>query len=571
MIDFDKAFPTKDEFKELDTSNEIQAETEKLKRRFLSFYEAAPSKKEYIEHEIKDCEAYRDNIAPPQKVCFIDGVELYSCFQNGWKSAISGGDTVLNNVYKFSPSIKTQIEQKYTNDNLPENYFQRLSKVAMEEWIRGNATYRFYVWLKNPDFNDVNTKKKTDRLRIELLEEYEPIYDYYDRNYKWMYNNVNDEYKDIPMPEPVSLEIEKNGLKFPFKNYAKGFTEQYKKGLPIKEYHTKEDIKNIVFDNIQPNYYLPPISHKTDTNKTQYYDEGKIYEYGKRMASSFLAWEQVIECPSVFVDVFVPKDPNTEERQRVRHRLFLLKHFTQFPDCTIKLYKDNNKALSIISTDLEQLRAASERYEAYLLKSDVLKTEIASASTVTLDCFEMFYSKLRDFEKIENESFFISEEIDWLTRYSVGVSDEFPVLRYWLRYLTDKQKAIESGFKKGENEENNTEITYKRLSIINNQKIIALVHFYLHEAYPLQGWDITRENCSDVALYHGYNRPNSGKSLLDDWVSFEKNRIGTDMVQKIGKAIKYLEKYPEAKKLADKDLQESKNAKKKNTLVQKKC
>lgn len=117
----------------------------------------------------------------------------------------------------------------------------------------------------------------------------------------------------------------------------------------------------------------------------------------------------------------------------------------------------------------------------------------------------------------------------------------------------------------------------KDINEINTKKygglsFIALKHYYLHKGYPNSGYEITKENCNEIALNGGFTKKYSGKKLLDTYINYVKSETdrknGSNMVQKLNELIIKLENYPESIYMINKELSNITNKIKKNKLVQ---
>jgi hypothetical protein len=152
-------YPTKDQFIECDVLSECDELFEEHKRNFNHTKQKTISIPAFIEKEIKDLEAHRDDVNPPKTVTFKKAINLYPFYIHGWESAISGIFSVPNNIHKFYPEI---IDLCYTINNGIEptiEFLESLSKVAMEEAIEGMADAKYYYWLK--DIEKSNDLEKT--------------------------------------------------------------------------------------------------------------------------------------------------------------------------------------------------------------------------------------------------------------------------------------------------------------------------------------------------------------------------------------------------------------------------
>lgn len=226
--------------------------------------------------------------------------------------------------------------------------------------------------------------------------------------------------------------------------------------------------------------------------------------------------------------------------------------YKEIPNEEIKKY-ENERKLNIISLhnpDYDQLK--SKMFE--------LNKDLYQYQAVIVVCE---YYVMRMFPGIDSMN--IDKELleNYITDYSYTMQSNFSFKDY-LKDLDEFLKMLLSVYPIDKHQNNNE-------PIIKNQLLIALYHYYLHSAYQLQGYEITKNNCVEIAAKHGYKKPKSGKSLFEDWnkvFKYNSNKTGADMVRKLEKVILLLEKYPEAKALADIDLQQAKNNKKRNNLVQ---
>jgi hypothetical protein len=130
--------------------------------------------------------------------------------------------------------------------------------------------------------------KRIKRLNIEPLKFNDVAFDYYIRNFNFQYYQERQgKFKNIPVREAVSLFIEKikikEGIKYPWNEYASGFSEQYRKGMAAPHIEDNEAKKWHILTGINV-----PESDAVS------FDKEKAFEYGENIALSFLAWEIVI-------------------------------------------------------------------------------------------------------------------------------------------------------------------------------------------------------------------------------------------------------------------------------------
>lgn len=134
-----------------------------------------------------------------------------------------------------------------------------------------------------------------------------------------------------------------------------------------------------------------------------------------------------------------------EDVYRVQSRLFLIKFFSQFIECPISLYENNEYCAKIISKDIKALKRINtlKRFTSKdlpLIDSDIISIQATkNVSSEVLDCF---YVKLFSQSNIDDEGFFIQEHIHVFSKFSQDIKDEFPVLRQWLHFLDRKSKSL---------------------------------------------------------------------------------------------------------------------------------
>lgn len=148
-MDITKMYPTAEQFEEFDASDQVNEWFEVFKKGFYSSREPDKSPIVLINSTLIMLESWRDNINPPQTTYYDDSINMHPFFNSGWKRAESNILLVTNNEYKFVKTIVDQIEDKYWNEDIPDKYFEKLSKVAMEEIVQGMANALYYYWLKD--------------------------------------------------------------------------------------------------------------------------------------------------------------------------------------------------------------------------------------------------------------------------------------------------------------------------------------------------------------------------------------------------------------------------------------
>ncbi len=195
---------------------------------------------------------------------------------------------------------------------------------------------------------------------------------------------------------------------------------------------------------------------------------------------------------------YTPRFEYQESLKRVRARLFLLRLFSQFPDCPISLYRDNKKALEYIKKDLESLRKIESLSdfsmdEVPMIDSDLLASEVTNY--IQDDTWEIFYSLLFSNSDIKNEGFFIQELIGVYSQYNKDIEAEYPILRHWLYFLEGKQKlnmkpSLDVTTKKQSKDqpESNTKLTMRQIAFIYQYENKPLYQKDAEDILRSYGW-----------------------------------------------------------------------------------
>lgn len=151
------------------------------------------------------------------------------------------------------------------------------------------------------------------RLQVDLITD-DKLLMFYRENYNFItVSYENGRYTNIPIIMGASLNIEKEGIKFPWDEYINGFVTQYESGLPKPYINNDQEREMMIYRYTGERPNLPSISYKN--GKERYYQTKKIREYGKYMALCFMAWEIVITgCNNKIIDARIDNYPFTEEQ-----------------------------------------------------------------------------------------------------------------------------------------------------------------------------------------------------------------------------------------------------------------
>jgi hypothetical protein len=174
-IDFTKVFPTKEQFLRIDIKAECEAQFDWDKQHLESMKLETISVAALFKKEIKRLEDWRDNTDPPQITWYDDTINMYPLFKRGWEMPINGDYTALNNEFKFIDEIKNQISEKYSDKEIPPQYFEKLSKVAVEEVINGAVQSKYYFWLKDQAKKHKTALNNYDNDKIDWIDIFEDI------------------------------------------------------------------------------------------------------------------------------------------------------------------------------------------------------------------------------------------------------------------------------------------------------------------------------------------------------------------------------------------------------------
>ena len=166
------AYPDKDQFKEYS----VECECNNLLNVLISDFETRIKKSinqtDFIENEIKRLLELRDNIDQSgiSHSGFYDRtIKLFPFFKSGWDRLVSGlGFVATNNEYKFHPDLLL-IECVFNQSNHQKNYFQKLSKIAINSIIDGMAHAKYYYWLREGEFK--KDKNETDAINLPTKED----------------------------------------------------------------------------------------------------------------------------------------------------------------------------------------------------------------------------------------------------------------------------------------------------------------------------------------------------------------------------------------------------------------
>jgi hypothetical protein len=147
MIDFKKAYPRISQFEEFDAAEAKDEIFNALAQQFDRRMQQGGNDSDFLAYELERMEAFRDNINPPYAVRTLDGISLYPLFCSGWEATRGRSVYIPNNCYKFCPEITQQITDKYDETGAPDGYFEKLTALAMEEYIRGMGAAKYYLFL----------------------------------------------------------------------------------------------------------------------------------------------------------------------------------------------------------------------------------------------------------------------------------------------------------------------------------------------------------------------------------------------------------------------------------------
>ncbi|BDX36692.1 hypothetical protein CYCD_00470 [Tenuifilaceae bacterium CYCD] len=128
------------------------------------------------------------------------------------------------------------------------------------------------------------------------------IYEYYLGNYDFIYFN-SDGFNGIPMVKKAFLLIDNGFYKefFPFADYAKGFIEEYQKEIEKPFLESAETIREMLLTKVWNKTGILPSVVDIKSNPITYkINPADIYDWGKKTAVEYKAWEKILETPLYF-------------------------------------------------------------------------------------------------------------------------------------------------------------------------------------------------------------------------------------------------------------------------------
>lgn len=146
----------------IDVEPNINAEFERWQDYFETQAEKVINVERLIELELESCYDQRYASVPPQHVYYDSDISLREYFNSGWDLSERGlGVEIPRTLYLWGKEALAKIEAKYKDEVLREDYYARLNKLAIEEFIHGSATAKYYHWLimKQKKFDLGNSSK----------------------------------------------------------------------------------------------------------------------------------------------------------------------------------------------------------------------------------------------------------------------------------------------------------------------------------------------------------------------------------------------------------------------------
>ncbi len=134
----------------INISENVSKWIELFKKSFNNRLLDVPNEIKLFENEIERTLSQRFDDIPPYLASFDDDIPLREYFNMAWDSAENGlGEDIPKNIYLWGKVALSKIEEKYSGQKKSENYFERLNKVAREEYVLGAAYAWFHYWLKD--------------------------------------------------------------------------------------------------------------------------------------------------------------------------------------------------------------------------------------------------------------------------------------------------------------------------------------------------------------------------------------------------------------------------------------
>lgn len=168
-----------------DLDNEIAKLFNSYRDNFCTQIELVPNKKRYFEIEIGSYHSRRFDEKKSHGAFFDNGISLSEYYNIAWDLAEQALENKIpNNVYLWGRNTLAIINDKYSENAPPSDYFARLNKVAIEEYIEGAANCWFYYWLvrelkelENPTSKPIESKeakiiyKLSNKAKVLVLKE----------------------------------------------------------------------------------------------------------------------------------------------------------------------------------------------------------------------------------------------------------------------------------------------------------------------------------------------------------------------------------------------------------------
>jgi len=125
---------------------------------------------------------------------------------------------------------------------------------------------------------------------------------YYRKNFDFIYFTV-DGIRGVPMVKKAFLLIDRGYYKesFPFADYAKGFIEEYQKTIEKPFLESEETIREMLLTKVwNRTGILPSVIDIKSNPITPKINPVHIYDWGKKTAIEYKAWEKILETPQYF-------------------------------------------------------------------------------------------------------------------------------------------------------------------------------------------------------------------------------------------------------------------------------
>ena len=197
------------------------------------------------------------------------------------------------------------------------------------------------------------------------------------------------------------------------------------------------------------------------------------------------------------------------DRKNVRNRLVIVSVFSQFVDCVVPVFKNNDRAKEIILNDikhfhnfkLEEIQELPNDYEfdKYMCESDFLFNDVVTS--VPNDILKTFFELSFHESGINDEQWFISEQLRFLNGFT-ETKEEIPVLRQYIFYLENRLKTINSSISNNDNQKQNTPFINNKLTPKEKRELFV---FLTDER---NGYIDKSQHENDFLIFLGENVPN---------------------------------------------------------------